>query len=350
VADGLSGFFSCDQDDFAWNIFDTFIVSLGVVDTVLEVTQILTSSSTGDAFVNFSVLRVLRVVRVVRVIRIIRVMRFFRELRMMVYSTLGSAKSLVWISIIFGIIFYIFGIAFTSAAVGFLSSNEMWNDPKYQDLVEYFGNVQSAVLSLYQSVSGGDDWSMIYNALALTGGPEKYLFLLYITFTCFAVVNVVTGIFVDTAVQVGREDREVMVHEELETRKHNLNTLTELFDAMDEDDSGQMSRTEFLQVMGQEKVNAFFKALKLDTRSTNKLFDLLDKDGSGEIDIDEFIGGCTDLMGEPSAMDAKIMHREVSFIKEWMVAMSKDVQSLKEILQQQVSSHSLSVSKACRDA
>mmetsp|Transcript_98377 Transcript_98377/g.175155 ORF Transcript_98377/g.175155 Transcript_98377/m.175155 type:complete len:623 (+) Transcript_98377:74-1942(+) len=332
VAEGLCTFFQRGED-LSWNVFDIVVVFISVVDCILELINKMTQTD-EMGLGNVSVLRVLRVVRVVRVVRIIRVMRFFRELRMMVYSTIGCLKSLTWITMIFGIIFYIFGIAFTSATLDYLETTEMWRSEENQPLISTFGNVQSAVLSLYLSISGGEDWGIYYFSLTRTGGIQGFLFIIYMCFTFFAVINVVTGVFVDTAMQVGKEDREVMLHEQMEQKKQYHATLELFFRALDKDDSGYMDREEFLQILSEEKVAAFFKALKLDTRHANQLFDLLDADMSGQIDTEEFIDGCWQLMGEPSALDAKIMHAEVRFVKDMIKQVSAEVHTLSQVVKE----------------
>jgi len=192
----------------------------------------------------------------------------------------------------------------------------MWANEEYAELIWYFGSLDRSVLSLYQAMSGGDDWTVFYHALSHIGGWWDYLFLFYITFTIFALANVVIGIFVDTAVQSGRADKEVMLHEELETKRETLTALAQLFEALDKDQDGTISKAEFDLALDQDKVVAMFKALKLDIRAAVNLFDLLDRDRSGEVDVDEFIEGCYALQGEATACEAKMMYAEVNFMRK----------------------------------
>merc|ERR1711959_515893 len=94
-------------------------------------------------------------------------------------------------------------------------------------------------------MSGGNDWGLYYDSLADLGFIYRMAFLLYISFALFAVVNVVTGVFVDSAMQCNRTDREVVVHEELQNKKLYLERMAEIFTEMDSDATGCITMEEF---------------------------------------------------------------------------------------------------------
>mmetsp|Transcript_81507 Transcript_81507/g.253020 ORF Transcript_81507/g.253020 Transcript_81507/m.253020 type:complete len:595 (+) Transcript_81507:97-1881(+) len=309
--EGLTDFFR--GHDVWWNVLDIFVVTLGIADSLLHL--IIEGGPQSDVLGNISVLRVARVVRVVRVARVIRVMRFFRELRMMIFSILGSMKSLAWVILILAMTFFMFGITFTSATTVFLDTLDKFQDAGNADLVEHFATLDRSILTLFMAMSGGNDWSLYYHALDPLP-MHQGLFLLYITFAVFAVVNVVTGVFVETALGANHADKEVVVHEELEAKKAYLKSMREVFDEMDEDDTGCISISEFENKLNDERVIAYFNALKLDVSDARTLFRLLDYDQSNEVNIDEFLTGCYQLQGESRSLDMKIMQCEVRALHE----------------------------------
>eukprot|EP00931_Biecheleriopsis_adriatica_P030172 TRINITY_DN17800_c0_g1_i1.p1 TRINITY_DN17800_c0_g1~~TRINITY_DN17800_c0_g1_i1.p1 ORF type:complete len:718 (-),score=129.89 TRINITY_DN17800_c0_g1_i1:212-2326(-) len=329
VADGFLAFLK--SADVGWNILDILVVCSSLIDMGVEIEQKV-SRSEGDKslMANFSVLKVLRVVRIVRIAHIIRVMRFFRELRMMVFSILGSFKSLLWVGTILGLCFYIFGISFVAAATSFLDKSEMWSDPAYSDLVEYFGSLDSAIIALYMSMSGGNDWAIYYVALQKIGSIYHQLFLLFITFAIFAVVNIVTGVFVDTAMQSNSADKEIVVREELEAMQAYLGKVQELFFAIDYDSNGTISADELDVAFQDPHVLAYFRALKVDIADALNLFRLLDSDGSGDISIQEFLEGFRNFHGEARALDTKMMQMEIRNISDQVQTLYKKMGCGKE--------------------
>merc|ERR1711972_688934 len=108
------------------------------------------------------------------------------------------------------------------------------------------------------AMSGGNDWSLYYEALEIIGMPYTGLFLLFIIFTIFAVVNIVTGVFVESTLQSNTKDREVVVHEEMQEKKEYLQNMADIFEEMDEDGKGTISMDEFDHKLSDERVIAYF--------------------------------------------------------------------------------------------
>jgi len=312
IADGLTRFFKTPE--VWWNVFDIFVVLFSLLDLLSSFA--MQGSDGNQLMANVSLLRVMRVVRIVRVAKIIRVMRFFRELRMMIYSILGSIKSLMWSLIVLNITFFIFGISLTIGTIDYLKTSEMWRDTKYANLSLYFGTLDRSILSLYMAMSGGRDWGEFYDVLLDLPGTYRLLFLAFISFAIFAVVNIVTGVFVENALQSNQTDRDIIVHEELEAKKEYLKSMQDIFEEMDDDNTGLISIDEFETKLDDERVIAYFNALKLDVSDARTLFTLLDYDQSGEIAIDEFLVGCHKLKGESRSLDIAIMQYEIRWLKE----------------------------------
>merc|ERR1719353_1821311 len=92
--------------------------------------------------------------------------------------------------------------------------------------------------------------------------------------------------------------------------------MQDIFVEMDQDEQGTISLEEFESKLEDERVIAYFNALKLDVSDARVLFRLLDTDESGEITIDEFIVGCYKLQGESRSLDMKIMIFEVNALRD----------------------------------
>jgi len=326
--DGVFGFFVSEER--YWNILDIIIVTTGLIDFVNDMIYVASSErpDTGSS----SVMRVLRVCRIVRLIRFIRIMRFFRELRMMIYSLLGSLKSLLWVTLVLGTMLYLFGISFTEATVRYLENPEDWLNPENQQLIKLFGSLDRSAISLFMSMSGGDDWGPMYRELERLPAFNTVLFLGFIIMAVFAVVNIVTGVFVDTAMQANLRDKEVVVHEEMEDKKETLKDLKQCFVELDTDSSGRITKAELISHMRAEEVIAYFKSMNLRTNDASLLFDLLDYDENGSVTIDEFILGCHKLQGEATTLDQKILGIEVGHLKVAISSVVKDAAEIKRSL------------------
>jgi hypothetical protein len=229
-------------------------------------------------------------------------------------------KSLLWVFLVLVLTFYIFGMSFTNAVLGQLKTAADWQHDTNKDLIRHFGTLNQAMLSLFMAMSGGNDWALYYELVNQLGYFYSFLFILFITFSVFAVANIVTGVFVETALQANNGDRDIVVHEELEAKRAYTKAMQSVFEELDDDGTGQISLEEFVAHLDDERVIAYFNALKLDVSDARTLFKLLDSDLSNEISIDEFLSGCFKLQGESRSLDLKMMQYEMKFLREAFVA------------------------------
>lgn len=314
IADGLI-YFVCNEEMY-WNVLDIFVVSFNLVEVITE-TMMFAGSEHAVLMTNFTVVRMIRVLRVVRIARVIRVLKAFRELRLMVASIVSSARNLLWVIMILCVLLYVFGISFTSAVALELEMSPA-DAPGTDELKRYFGSLSSSILTLYSSMSGGEDWTVYYYALGRLAWPYQTLFLFFVTFAVFAVVNVVTGVFVDTAIEKNQTDKELAIQEELRSKKLRMNWIRDVFSELDSSGDGTVTLKEFESQLNHEAVIAYFNTLKLDVSDARTLFRLLDSDGSDGVNIEEFVQGCYRLSGEATTLHTQVMQCDIKDIMNKM--------------------------------
>mmetsp|Transcript_62119 Transcript_62119/g.110841 ORF Transcript_62119/g.110841 Transcript_62119/m.110841 type:complete len:659 (+) Transcript_62119:84-2060(+) len=306
VADGLLGYFRTPE--WGWNLFDVFVLVVSIIEIGFEL-----GSQRKSMFVSIALTRLLRVIRFVRIFRVVRVFRFFRELRLMLYAILGSVKSLVWVTKVFLLLFYVFGIGMTSGVYERLERDDLWQDQSqvYVQLRRHFGTMPRSMMSLYMGMSNGRDWGELYDPLEELSWIYQTMFIVYITFSIFAVVNVVTSIFVETALRTSERDREFQIQEELRSKEDYLRSIYKLFKEIDTNDSGTITINEFEEKLEDERALVYLKCLKLDCTEARTLFALLDVDRSGSVEIEEFLLGCEKLKGEARSLDVAVIQYEL---------------------------------------
>jgi len=302
-----------------WNVLDIVTVS---TDTLLFMLELILDpgSGNGTGSGGLLVLRVLRIFRVIRLAKLIRVMRFFREFRIMVYSLISCARSLLWVVMVLIMMLSIFGITFVQAVSGIIVTLEQRSAAENLEAQKYFGTAVDSMMSLYMGMTGGEDWRVYYDAMQPLGNAVRAMYIIFITFAYFAVANVVTGIFVQVASQSSLQDHNVIIDEELRGKEAYLDNMRHVFEEMDFDNTGTIEFSEFTKTLQDEKVIAYFNALKLDVTDAAHLFSLLDFDGSGSVDYEEFIEGCYRLQGEGRALDIQIIAYELEYVKQTLLA------------------------------
>jgi len=325
-------FFVCSG--WKWNWFDLMVVVIQLAEELLDFIINLagldgTSSGLGSGS---SVIRVLRVLRLIRIVRLVRVFRLISELRTIVSSILGTMRSLCWTCVLLFVMTYIVGVYITQLSADTLEGIEeevtcvMDREACHinaQSMSKYYGTLSRSLLSLFQGISGGVDWDELADPLIMHSSPLCGLFFsIYIAFSVLAVFNVVTGIFVETALIRSKEDKDVYM----------VNQLRRVLIEADVDTNGMISWEEFESQLENTELQEYFKAIDVDVSEAKGLFRLLDISDSGEILAEEFLSGCIRLRGPAKALDMQIllhqtrqMSQKLLHMKEAMPSPAPDV-------------------------
>jgi len=304
------------QSQEVWfNVFDIVVVISSVLESAVRLffPDCLTTSF-RNILSTTSMLRMGRLLRVIKVTRAVRSLLLFRELRVMVSSLCGALVSLMWSTIIFVLTFFVFGVFFTDGVVAFAVEQQQCPpgdlNPECQKLQEFYGSLFNTMASLYWAVSGGQDWGEVLRPLKPLRTEYSIVFYGFITFSMFAMLNVVTSVFVDSTMQRSQNDREYVVQVELQGKKMFIETMEQVFDELDSSGAGHIGMAELEEHMNDPKLIAYFSALSLDIKQVRKLFHLIDADRSGLIDREEFIHGCFNLKGNAKNLDVAILQYE----------------------------------------
>jgi hypothetical protein len=245
------------------------------------------------------------------------------ELRIMVHSIASSCKSLVWAMVLFLCLTYILGVFITGLIADAASTQPQLLD-RTTDLHLYYGDLPRALMSLFQATTGGLDWDVMLRPLVRDVHPLMAIpFAMYIGFTLLAMMNVITGIFVDQALDTAKSSKD------MDLRSH----MRILFLQTDKDSSGVLSWEEFDSKLEDADMVRCFKMLDIDNSEAKGLFTLLDTDMSGEIDAEEFVMGCLRLKGNAKAIDlATLMYFNKRMATWWAQQMGAVRGDLHDIL------------------
>lgn len=155
----------------------------------------------------------------------------------------------------------------------------------------------------------GISWIELTRGLGSYNYAMQALFFFYVAFTLLAVLNIITGVFVDNAVQTAHTQREFLVEKQIEQKQKWLQEMKELFQEMDTEGTGSISLSTIQEFLEDARVESYFQALGLEPHDTERLFDHLDDDNSGEVSLDEFLQGCLRLRGQARSIDVySVMH------------------------------------------
>eukprot|EP00927_Polykrikos_kofoidii_P060118 TRINITY_DN55182_c0_g1_i1.p1 TRINITY_DN55182_c0_g1~~TRINITY_DN55182_c0_g1_i1.p1 ORF type:complete len:686 (-),score=123.61 TRINITY_DN55182_c0_g1_i1:53-2110(-) len=278
--------------DRGWNLFSVLLLLLQLFELVLD--AVLSTSDRGSADV---LLRLIRILRVARIGRALRVFSIIHGLRTIVASVLGTLRHVFWTIMALFTGVYAVAICVTQMAADVqkgCNAGEVDLIHCPDILQEYFGSLFRSCMTLFAAVSGGVDWIvpllLLQEHVSLFG---FFLAFMYVTFVVFALVNAVTGVFVDSAMRAAD--------------KSQAQALTGMADSIfaktDKECVGSIGRAEFMSSLKGSEMKQYFMLLDVSLNEAEKLFDIIDSDRSGTIEIQEFIDGVLRLKGPAKSLD-----------------------------------------------
>lgn len=249
--------------------------------------------------------------RLLRIMRLARILNLITELRVLVVSIYASIRSLTWVILLLLMMAYVMAVYLTQLVTD-LKVQKEGEFEEEREILLFFGTLDRSMLSLYMMISEGIHWEKLMQPLSKEVSPWiRLLFCVFSAIAIFAVLNVVTGVFVESAIHTAMEDKKVALT--MQMRK--------MFKQADDDNSGEISWTEFEAHLEEPQMQACLKELNVDMEDAHELFRLLDINGSGSIDADELVNGSLLLMGTAKSIDL------ASFMREYRSDMARlDIQ------------------------
>lgn len=314
-------FFTCA--DRYWNKFDMVLVIVAIYEDVSNVVSI------DVGITNLTWLRIVRLLKMMKVLRVFRLMRFFRELRMMMASLLGSCMALLWSIVLLGLIKWVVSLMFIQCLSSYLLETpvEEIDVDTLDGIVIHWNSVLESMCTLFKSTTGGNDWSDLAQPIRVASASSHHLFyllfLLYIIFFIVALLNILTGMFVDAAVKVGDRDNEEMVDLAIEDAYSDdkVGKFTEfILDQMPDNcssDDNHFSWEVISRHRHSEPVKDLFRAFQLDFKEARKVFRILEmvKGPGSLVSVEEFITVC-EMKLKNGNIDMLRMEHEIKRISE----------------------------------
>ena len=285
------------------NFFDLLLVSVHTFEIVL-----LPVLASGDSDQRASTIRVIKLLRVVRTLRIVKTVALFRQLRLLVATCVASIGALFWSMVLLFMLKIGFALVMAQALQGFVLDDNANMDTRLE-VNNLYGSFSKALYTTFEITHSGSWPSRVRPVIEKVSPWYSIPFLAYITLVVFAVIRIVTALFLKETLASAANDADMQMDELRGKSKDYQRKLEELFRAADTDDNGTLSATEFVEAMSLPSVQHYMQVLEVKIQDCRPLFDILD-DGDGRITIPEFCKGLMQLKGQARALDIVMLQRE----------------------------------------
>jgi voltage-gated sodium channel len=308
-----------------WVAFDFILVFMGVVSNYI-VGPIIENFAAGNDSVKDSMagLLVLRMLRLFRLARAVRLLVQFKTLWMLIRGLMGSAGTIAYTFGLILLILYIFSCMAMELITKKMRDSE---DEVIQALVtNSFPNIPIAMLTLLQFVSM-DSIASIYHPLIVEDPVLLVFFLPFILVVSISLMNLVTAVIVEGAIEQGKQDREAQSRYKAARLKHLIPALKKLFKELDADGDETLTLKE-IQNAPESVRQEFGDFMQAD--SLEELFEMVDVDDSGEVDIEEFCDGIAKVVNSDTAPETIRILKQLSVARKEM----SDLRSSVSVLEQ----------------
>mmetsp|Transcript_45860 Transcript_45860/g.109199 ORF Transcript_45860/g.109199 Transcript_45860/m.109199 type:complete len:828 (+) Transcript_45860:84-2567(+) len=314
-------YFNVEQ--WRWNVFDLAVVLLHLTE---EVVQTSMRVSDLDPVEEIGSLGVLQGLRLVRIIRAVRVVQYMHELRSMLLSVFSTLRYLASALVMLFFLIYLASI-YVTQQVAFFGRAHPDRVEIGTDLHAYFGSIGRCTMSLFQAITNGVDWRDLSDPLTEEISPAMAVVLsAYIAFMTVSLLNMITGMFVESALEGSRLQADADI----------VSKLRDIFDDMGVSDAGLITWQDFKAQMDNPRMVGVFRSIDLDPSEARSLFGLLDLTESGSIDAEDFVMGCLRLRGPAKSIDlATLMSETRRMNMQWQEqvgSMSENINAMRREL------------------
>jgi len=272
-----------------WNIFDFFLVSLGILDT-----WILPLTGTGALGVRY--MTMLRLLRLTRLLRLFRVFRLCKELMLTIMGVVSAFQAVMWGLLLLGFTIFVCALLITRlVGKDCCAEDNTFKDPFY---TEHFGTMGRTAFTLFQ-------FTMEFqpDLCRRTWEDGFVLTIFFITYTCFTnltLLNIVTGIITDNIVKLSSDmNRRDVAKANAAKQAAQQAELKAIFNDADSNGDGVLELEEL-----KSGTPAFSDALEIagiHSSDATELFVILDTDASGQVSLEEFTDGILRIRQPPQS-------------------------------------------------
>ncbi|CAE7760395.1 Scn11a, partial [Symbiodinium pilosum] len=148
--------------------------------------------------------------------------------------------SVFWTSLLLVILFYLFGVLNTQIVTDHCRALKYASVPTEcnPELLRFWASVPQSMLTLFLSVTNGIGWDEALQPLYGVSTVAIMSLILYIVITVLAVLNTVTGVFCNMAIESARADKEMATMRQMQKHEAQVDALRGVFEEINPDQDG----------------------------------------------------------------------------------------------------------------
>mmetsp|Transcript_31404 Transcript_31404/g.72846 ORF Transcript_31404/g.72846 Transcript_31404/m.72846 type:complete len:1104 (+) Transcript_31404:60-3371(+) len=281
------------------------------LDLITVVCSMVEAAATGILPLNPSMLRFARLTRLLRMLKIVKAIKGFDSLHLMITSIKGSVSALFWSSALMFVVQMLIALVLVEMLDSYLKDESQEKEDRHR-IYMYFGTFSKAMLTMFEITLA--NW--IPCARALTERVNEWYMVFALTHKFiigFAVVMVVTGVFLSETFRVAATDDMIMITQRQRQIKTHVKKMSLLFKEFDADRNGILDRAEFRALARDPAVVTWLSSMGLEVNDADTLFTMVTKESGGnknKLTALELVKGVAHLKGSAKSIDMAVVMKE----------------------------------------
>merc|ERR1719161_754925 len=231
-----------------------------------------------------------------------------------IYTGIGS---LFWSFVLLGLIEIIAALFMTQILADTISDDSRPLETR-RFIYQYYGTTSRTTLTMFQITMAPGAWGLIGRPLVEEVSPAfAWFFVLYVGGVSFAIIRIITALFLRQTLAVAAGDEQMMKQEKIKSQRKYTESVRDLFLHVNPSGTGEVTFDEFQQLLMDEHVTTWLQVLELNPKNASYIFELCD-DGDGRLTLDEFLSGVFRLKGTAQQIDMVLLQREAKEIRSMM--------------------------------
>lgn len=284
-----------------WNWFDTFIVLTWLIDQLLY----------ERMPVNPTLLRLSRIFRVLRVVRLFKSIQAFDSLHVLLRSIKASLSIFIWASLLISFFITICGLFLSVFMFDYFKENGRSMETRHL-IYGFVGTFSRSTFTLFQATLGSVR-PVMSAFIDNVGESWGVFFMIYKCIVGFAVVRVISGVFLHETFRIANTDDEIMVRKGSRDVQMHMKKMSLLFNSASLG-NGTITFEEFQHLVSAPAVKTWLAAYELRSDDAQSLFKLLDN-GDGQLTVEELVQGVSALKGPAKSLDMHAVKKEILKLK-----------------------------------
>ncbi|CAE8681955.1 unnamed protein product [Polarella glacialis] len=264
-------------------------------------------------------LRLLRVGKLARALRLVTTSNALQSLQLLLKCLESSIDMLCWSFILLVFIQSIAGMIIANLARDYIEdeSNDLL---RRKEVFMFYGTFTRTFLTMFEILFA--NWAPACRVLVENVSEWFSLFfLVYRCFIGFAVINVLSAVFVQQTLKTATSDEELSFKQKQKDQTKYAAKVKQLFKSVDVSSDGQITFDEFSALVENPKLKFWMGQLELEYHDLLGLFEMLD-DGDGEISLEEFVEGAGRLKGAAKTIDIWRLETKLEIMLTRLLALS----------------------------